>query len=83
MVCHTRMTVDATPWSTLPHDLLLKIVSLRGAMLRSETAAVCVQRHWQGYRVRALMSRFRLLRYLKIFRKYNPCARIFMTRARL
>lgn len=67
----------------LPNDIILKIISIRGKALREEAAVVCVQRHWKGYRVRALLERFRILRYLRVFMEYNPCIRVFIKRARL
>lgn len=66
-------------WDALPWELRVRIA----AMARRERAAIAVQRTWSGYRTRVLMGRFRMLRYLREFRTWNPTLSAFLSRARL
>jgi hypothetical protein len=71
------------PWSALPTELVLDILGRRAALIRRETRARAVQAAWRGYRVRVLLGRFHMLRYLAEFRRHNPDVRAFVRRARL
>lgn len=68
-------------WHSLPSELLLIILRMRGAMLAN--AAVRVQTAWRRYCVFVLVGRFRMLRYLADFREWNPSVQTFLRRARL
>lgn len=70
-------------WSDLPTEVTLHILQLRAQMLRAERVATRVQRAWRGYRTRILLGRFHMLRYLAVFRKYNPDVITFLRRTRL
>jgi hypothetical protein len=70
-------------WSDLPLDITLYILALRNEMLRAERAAARAQSAWRGYRTRVLLGRFRMLRYLRAFREWNPNVAVFLRRARL
>ena len=62
-------------WDAQPCDLIWYILAWR--------AAPRVQSAWRGYRTRVLLGRFRLLRYFRIFRRFNPDVRVFLARSRL
>lgn len=65
----------------LPNDVVLLILHAC-ARLRADHATN-VQRMWRGYRTRVLLGRFRLLRYLREFREWNPDPATFLDRAKL
>ena len=69
-------------WDDLPPDLVGHIL---GFVCRhvDDRAARRVQRVWHGYRTRVLIGRFRMLRYLLVFRTFNPSIVTFLRRARL
>ena len=70
-------------WETLPTDVTLHILALRGRMRHEDASACRVQRIWRGYRLRIMLGRFRMLRYLAAFREWNPDVGTFLRRARL
>lgn len=70
-------------WSALPPELVLDILARRAHAIGSERRARAVQSAWRGYRVRVLLGRYHMLRYLADFRRYNPDVRCFVRRARL
>ena len=62
-------------WSDLPDDIQLYILTIR--------AATSIQARWRGYRVKVLLGRFRLLRYVRVFAEFNATIQIFMSRSHL
>ena len=70
-------------WDCLPEELTLAILARRAVAIRRERAAQRAQRAWRGYRVRVLCGRFRMLRYLRPFREFNPNLIDFIRRAKL
>lgn len=73
-------------WADLPTDVTVLILAWRNRLRyldRLEAVVRHVQRAWRGYRVRILLWRFRMLRYLQAFRFWNPDAATFLHRARL
>lgn len=70
-------------WHDLPEDVTVYILQLRAQMLRRLNNSVKIQARWRCYRTFVLVARFKMLRYLATFRDYNPCASIFIRRARL
>lgn len=66
-------------WDALPHDVTILILRT----CRLEGASTLIQRRWRSYRVRVLVGRFRMLRYLRVFRDFNPSLDVFLQRARL
>lgn len=73
--------IEAADWQRLPCDLGRDI--LRRIYAARHTAAQCVQCAWRAYKTRVLLGRFRLLRYLREFREWNPDVHTFVARARL
>ena len=59
----------------------------RAALMRAlslpRRSAARIQAAWRRYRVRVLVGRFRMLRYLHAFREWNPSVGVFLRRARL
>lgn len=73
-------------WDALPNDVTLLILAWRTRLrrrIRMEAVARRVQAAWHGYRVRVLLGRFRMMRYLRAFREWNPDVFTFLLRARL
>lgn len=70
-------------WHRLPTDVILLILGLHGRRVRDDVTTRRLQSVWRGYRVRVLLGRFRMLRYLQEFRVWNPSASTFLRRAQL
>ena len=70
-------------WDDLPSDIVALILTMRNTMRRRDSAAIRMQRVWRAYRVRMLIGRYRMLRYLQVFHHYNPSLEVFLRRARL
>ena len=70
-------------WEDLPGDLLELIWAMRRRASLDAPASAKIQAAWRGYRMRVLLGRFRMLRYLHTFRQWNPSASEFVRRARL
>jgi hypothetical protein len=68
-------------WHRLPTDVVLLILQWRTRLAGREARRV--QCAWRGYRVRVLLGRFRMLRYLREFREWNPSVSVFLQRATL
>lgn len=47
---------------------------------KQDESVVTIQRMWKGYRIRRLLIRFTVLRFLQTFREWNPSARVYLTR---
>lgn len=66
-------------WNKLPNELIKKILNCRKIL-------TCVNKIisiWKCYKIRVLIGRFKMLRYLKDFRLFNPNIKIFLLRSRL
>ena len=70
-------------WDALPSDVVRVILHWVHRANQPHRDAQRVQRAWRGYRVRVLVGRFRMLRYLREFRAWNPSLGEFLRRARL
>ena len=70
-------------WDSLPDDLVRYILVLRKLLMCNHPAAIKIQSVWNCYRIRVLIGRFHMLRYLKDFRKWNPSINEFIKRSRL
>jgi hypothetical protein len=68
-------------WRQLPAELTLLVLRFRARLLAGHARRI--QTAWRGYRARVLLGRFRMLRYLRDFREWNPSAPNFLRRARL
>ena len=67
----------------LPDDIISLIMFFRKIKTAYNKAARYIQSYWFGYRTRVLLGRFKMLKYLKEFRDYNPSLGIFLLRSRL
>ena len=68
-------------WDDLPDEIRDLVFAWRTQLFLN--AIVSIQAHWRRYRVRVLLKRFVLLRYLHEFRDWNPSATVFLRRTRL
>ena len=59
------------------NDLIEVILEWRKYIL----ASIIIQKIWRSYRIKVLIGRFHLLRYLKDFRSWNPSVTVFLNRA--
>ena len=67
----------------LPDDIKNLIMYFRKIKTASKKATTYIQAHWFGYKTRVLIGRFRMLKYLKEFREFNPSLKIFLLRCKL
>ena len=70
-------------WNNLPDDLVRYILFFRKLLMCNHPAATKIQSVWNCYRIRVLIGRFHMLRYLKDFKKWNPTINEFLKRSKL
>ena len=70
-------------WDNLPDDIIRMILNFRREITCGNTAARYIQNKWKKYKTLVLIGRFRMLRYLKDFRQWNPTLHEFLSRSRL
>lgn len=70
-------------WDDLSPDIVSLILEWRREVTILPCAATRIQTQWRCYRFRTLLLRYKILRYLRDFRCWNPNAAEFMRRARL
>ena len=70
-------------WDHLPEDVVRIILYFLSLHSIPHRAAQMMQSVWRRYRTIVLLGRFRMLRYLRDFRDWNPSASAFLARARL
>lgn len=75
--------LEMSRWDSLPSELKEMIMHWRRALTCYKPGAVRIQSAWRGYRLRVLLGRFRLLQYLRDFRRWNPTVSMFLYRAKL
>jgi hypothetical protein len=68
-------------WDDLPNEIISYIFYYRKICSCQKKAAVKIQSVWKCYRIRVLIGRFKMLRYLKEFRKWNPTIQEFILRS--
>ena len=68
-------------WDNLPSDIIKLILNFRKKITCGNNAARFIQKKWCIYRSRILIGRFRMLRYLKDFRDWNPSLEEFLSRS--
>lgn len=72
-----------TSWDNLPTDVIKIILNYRKIFMYKKPAIIKIQSLWNSYKIRKLIHRFKMLRYLKDFRKWNPTIQDFLLRSRL
>ena len=70
-------------FDNLPYDIIKLIFYFRKHLTASNKASKYIQSHWIGYRIRILLARFKMLKYLKEFREFNPSIKQFLLRSKL
>jgi hypothetical protein len=68
-------------WKNLPDDIGYIILYI--IINNRKKNAIKIQSIWRCYRVRVLIGRFKLLRYIKEFREYNYNIYYFISRSRI
>lgn len=70
-----------TSWDYLPNEIIKIILKYRKTMTCQEPASIKIQTAWKYYRTRVLIGRFKMLRYLRDFRIWNPSIQTFLARS--
>ncbi len=70
-------------WNYLPNDIIKYILLYRKQLTMSLKAFYIISNRWKTYRTRVLYGRFKMLRYLKDFRIWNPTIQEFLLCSRL
>ena len=70
-------------WDLLPDDIINIILYYRKRITCGDNVATKIQSVWKSYKIRVLINRYKTLRYLPIFKKFNPNIYIFISRSRL
>ena len=70
-------------WDNLPDDIIRKIMYYHKLKTCYNKAVTKIQSVWKCYRTRILIGRFKMLRYLKEFKIYNPNIFEFINRSKL
>lgn len=70
-----------TCWDELPNEIIKIILIYRKKTTCQEPASIKIQSTWKYYRTRVLIGRFKMLRYLRDFRIWNPSIQTFLARS--
>ena len=70
-------------WDSLPLEIIKIILSFRKILTCDKYAVIKIQSIWRTYKTRVLIGRFKMLRYLKDFRVWNPNLNEFIIRSKL
>lgn len=70
-------------WDNLPGELRSLILYYRKLMMCGNLAADRIISSWKCYKTRVLIGRFKMLKYLKEFRLFNPTLKEFLLRSKL
>ena len=70
-------------WDELPDDIIKYIMFLRKNKTSGFKAAIKIQSRWKCYKIKVLIKRYKMVRYLKDFRIWNPTIQDFLLRSRL
>ena len=70
-------------WDYLPDEIINIIMKFRKILTCGNKVSTYIQTRWRSYKTKVLIGRFRLLRYLKDFRIWNPTIQEFITRSKL
>tara|TARA_B100001093_G_C26842477_1_gene1021207 strand:+ start:2111 stop:2329 length:219 start_codon:yes stop_codon:yes gene_type:complete len=70
-------------WDDLPVEIVNYIMDFRKLKTSGYKASTKIQCIWKCYRTRVLIGRYKMLRYLKDFKIWNPNIQEFLLRSRL
>ena len=70
-------------WDILPDDIIKLILKFRKLNTCGNNCATKIQSIWRCYKTRVLIGRYKLLRYMPVFRNFNPNVFIFISRSKL
>ncbi len=70
-------------WDDLPREIQQIILYHRKMLTCGHYAANLIIARWKCYKIRVLIGRFKMLRYLKDFRMFNPSLKEFLLRSKL
>lgn len=70
-------------WDDLPNDIIDYIMFFRKLKTSGFNASTKIQSIWKCYKTRVLIGRYKMLRYLKDFKRWNPSIQEFLLRSRL
>jgi hypothetical protein len=70
-------------WNNLPDEIIKNIMYNRKILTCGNHVAIYIQCRWRKYKTKILFYRFRLLRYLKDFKRWNPNINVFILRSKL
>ena len=70
-------------WDNIPCEIQQIILYYRKMLTCGDYAANLIISGWKCYKTRVLIGRFKMLRYLKDFRMFNPSLKEFLLRSKL
>lgn len=70
-------------WNLLPNDIISIIMNYRKIYTCGNKVVNKIISVWKCYKVRVLIGRYKMLRYLKDFRLFNPNIKEFLLRSKL
>ena len=70
-------------WDDMPQDITRLIFYYRKILTCSEYFVNKIISVWKCYKIRVLIGRFKMLRYLKDFKYFNPSIKTFLLRSKL
>ena len=71
-------------WDNLPKEIILIIMLYRQQMTCGHIKKLIkIQSLWRYYKIKILVKRFKMLRYLKEFKIWNPNINEFIIRSKL
>ena len=70
-------------WDNLSDDIINIILKYRKYFTCSVNASIFIQKMWKSYKIKVLMKRYLMLRYIKDFRIWNPSANEYILRTRI
>lgn len=70
-------------WDSLPIEIKDFIYQIRKEIMYSNKSSIKIQSIWRCYKTRVLIGRYKMLRYLKEFKYYNPSINTFILKSKL
>ena len=70
-------------WDGLPKEITQLIMFYRKQIISRNMKIIKIQSLWRCYKIKILVKRFKMLRYLKDFKIWNPNINEFIIRSKL